>query len=55
MAFRHLNCSPVSYTHLDVYKRQGIERPPWAAAVLRVDVPRALGLAAGSEILAVRR
>ena len=28
----------------------GIERPPWAAAVLRVDVPRALGLAAGSEI-----
>ena len=33
----------------------GVERPSWAAAVLRVDVPRALGLAAGSEILAVRR
>jgi hypothetical protein len=33
----------------------GIERPPWAAAILRVDMPGALGLAAGSEVLAVRR
>ena len=29
------------------------ERPPWAAAVFRVDVAGALGLAAGSEVLAV--
>ena len=46
--------------HLGVERRVlvgdvGVERPSWAAAVLRVDVPRALGLAAGSEILAVRR
>ena len=33
----------------------GIERPPWAAAVFRIDVAGALGLAAGAEVLAVRR
>ena len=33
----------------------GIERPPWAAAVFRVDVAGTLGLVAGAEILAVRR
>ncbi len=33
----------------------GVERPPWAAAVFRVDVAGALGLAAGAEVLAVRR
>ena len=46
--------------HLGVERRVlvgdvGVERPPWAAAVLRVDVPRTLGLAAGSEILTVGR
>ena len=33
----------------------GIERPPRTAAVFRVDVAGALGLAAGAEVLAVRR
>ncbi len=33
----------------------GVERPPWAAPVFRVDVAGALGLAAGAEVLAVRR
>ncbi len=33
----------------------GIERPPWAAAVFRVDVAGALGLAASAEVLTVRR
>ena len=33
----------------------GVERPPWAAAVFRIDVAGALGLAAGAEVLAVRR
>ncbi len=33
----------------------GVERPPRAAAVFRVDVARALGLAAGTEVLAIRR
>lgn len=33
----------------------GVEHPPWAAAIFRVDVTRALGLAAGAEVLAVRR
>ena len=33
----------------------GVERPPWAAAVFRVDVAGALGLAAGAEVLTVRR
>lgn len=32
----------------------GVERPAWAAAVFRVDVARAVGLAAGAEVLAVR-
>ncbi len=32
-----------------------VKRPPWAAAIFRVDVPGALGLAAGAEVLAVRR
>ena len=32
-----------------------VERPPWAAAVFRVDVAGALGLAAGAEVLTVRR
>jgi hypothetical protein len=46
--------------HLGVERRVlvgdvGVERPPWAAAVFRVDVAGALGLAAGSEVLAVRR
>ena len=45
--------------HLGVERRVlvgdvGIESPSWTAAVLRVDVPRALGLVAGSEVLAVR-
>ena len=31
----------------------GVERPPWAAAVFRIDVAGALGLAAGTEVLAV--
>ncbi len=29
----------------------GVERPPWAAPVFRVDVAGALGLAAGAEVL----
>ena len=33
----------------------GVERPPWAAPVFRVDVAGALGLAARAEVLAVRR
>lgn len=33
----------------------GVERPPRAAAVFRVDVACALGLAAGTEVLAIRR
>ena len=33
----------------------GVERPPWAAAVFRIDVAGALGLAARAEVLAVRR
>ena len=33
----------------------GVERPPWAAAVFRIDVAGALGLAAGTEVLAIRR
>ncbi len=46
--------------HLGVERRVlvgdvGIERPPWAAAIFRVDVAGALGLAAGAEVLAVRR
>ncbi len=46
--------------HLGVERRVlvgdvGVERPPWAAAVFRVDVAGAFGLAAGSEVLAVRR
>jgi hypothetical protein len=46
--------------HLGVERRVlvgdvGVESPPWAAAVFRVDVAGALGLAAGAEVLAVRR
>ncbi len=33
----------------------GVERPPWAATVFGVDVAGALGLAAGAEVLAIRR
>gem|GEM_PF-4351258 len=33
----------------------GVERPSWAAAVFRVDVAGALGLAASAEVLAIRR
>ena len=32
----------------------GVERPPWATPVFRVDVAGALGLVAGAEVLAVR-
>ena len=31
----------------------GVERPPWTAAVFRVDVASTLGLAAGAEVLTV--
>ena len=46
--------------HLGVERRVlvgdvGIERPPRTAAVFRIDVAGALGLAAGAEVLAVRR
>lgn len=33
----------------------GVETPPWTAAVLWVDVPRALSPAPGAEVLAARR
>ena len=33
----------------------GVERPPGAAAVFRIDVAGTLGLAASAEVLAVRR
>ena len=33
----------------------GVERPAWAAAVFRIDVAGTLGLAAGTEVLAIRR
>ena len=45
--------------HLGVERRvlvgdMGVESPSWAAAIFWVDVPRALCLASGSEILSVR-
>nr|QIQ10641.1 hypothetical protein HKOLGJPJ_00042 [uncultured bacterium] len=45
--------------HLGVERRVlvgdvGVKGPSWATAIFRVDVPRALGLAAGAEVLAVR-
>lgn len=44
--------------HLDMKRRVlvgnvGVEGSPWAAAVFRIDMPRALGFAAGSKILAI--
>ena len=46
--------------HLGVERRVlvgdvGVKSPPWAAAVFRVDVAGALGLAGGAEVLTVRR
>jgi len=44
---------------LDVERRVligdvGVERPPWATAIFRIDVTSALGFAPGTEVLSVR-